>query len=120
MKSSCLSKNRCSKNDCSALHHTTLHEAFNQPHARSQPDQESIRDTSNAARGTEVKRQRPTRSPPTDAPTRPSQFNATALNRSFEKFPKDLFSVLQIVPVSVINDDKVFDTYLIDPGSTGT
>ena len=121
MESSCPSKNRCSKHDCSALHQTTLHEAFNQPHARSQPDQESIRDTSNAARGTEVNRQRSIPSPPTDAPTRPSQFNATALNRSFEKFPKDLFSVLQIVPVSVMNDDKVFDTYtLIDPGSTGT
>ena len=120
MKSSCPSKNRFSKYDCIALHHTTLHEDFNQPHARSQPDQESSRDTSNAARGTEVNRQRPIRLPPTDPPTRPSQFNATALNRSFEKFPKDLFSDLQIVPVSVINDDKVFDTYaLIDPGSTG-
>ena len=43
------------------------------------------------------------------------------MNRSFEKFPKDLFSVLQVVPVSVINDDKVFDTYAaIDPGRTGT
>ena len=52
---------------------------------------------------------------------RTSQFNVTALIRSFEKFLKDLFSVLQIVPVSVINDDKVFDLYaLIDPGSTGT
>ena len=99
----------------------SIHEAFNQPYVRSQPDQESIRDISNAARGTEVNRQRPFRSQPTDAPTRPSQFNATASNRSFEKFPKDLFSVLQIVPVSVINDDKVFDTYaLIDPESTGT
>ena len=55
MKSSCPSKNRRSKHDCSALHHTTLHEAFNQPHARSQPDPESSRDSSNAARGTEVK-----------------------------------------------------------------
>ena len=76
MKSSCTSKNRCFKHGCSALHHTTLHEALNQPHARSQPDQESSRDTSNAARGTEVNRQRTIRSPPTDAPTRLSQFNA--------------------------------------------
>ena len=69
MKSPYPSKNRCSKHDCSEFHHTTLHGAISQPHARSQPDQESI----------------------------------------------------QIVPVSVINDDKVFDTYaLIDPGSTGT
>ena len=121
MKSSCPSKNRCSKHDCSELHHTTLHEAFNQPHTRSQPDQESNWNTSNATRGTEPNRQRPIRSPPTDPPTRPSQFNATALNRKTEKFPEDLFSVLQIVPVSVINDGKVFDTYaLIDPGSTGT
>ena len=121
MKSSCPSKNRCSKHDCSELHHTTLHEAFNQPHARSQPDQELSRNTSNATRGTDLNRQRPIRSPPTDPPTRPSQFNATALNRKTEKFPKDLLSVLQIVPVSVINDDKIFDTYaLIDPGSSGT
>ena len=71
--------------------------------------------------GTELNRQQPIRSPPTDAPTDPSQFNANALNRSFETFSKDLSSVIQIVPVSVINDDKVFDTYaLIDPGSTDT
>ena len=121
MKSSCPSKNRCSKHDCSELRHTTLHEAFNQSQARSQPDQESNRNTSNATRGTELNRQRPIRSPPTEPPTRPSQFNATALNRKTEKFPKNLFSVLQIVHVSVINDGKVFDTYaLIDPGSTGT
>ena len=42
MKSSCQSKNRCSKHECSILHHTTLHEALNQPHARSQPDRPRI------------------------------------------------------------------------------
>ena len=96
MELSCPSKNRCSKHDCSTLHHTTLHEAFNQPHARPQPDRESRRNTFNALRGTERGRQQPIRSPPTDAPTRPSQFNAFPLNGSFEKFPKDLFSVFKL------------------------
>ena len=49
--------------------------------------------------------------------SRQPQFNAAAI----DKFPKDLFSVLQCIPVSIINGDKTFDTYaLLDPGSTGT
>ena len=85
MKPSFPSENRCSKYDCSALRHTTLPEAFNQPHARPQPDQESSRNTFNATRGKELNRQQPIRSPPTDTLTRASEFNATALNRSFDK-----------------------------------
>ena len=35
-------------------------------------------------------------------------------------YRKDLSSVLQFIPVFIINGDKTFDTYaLIDPGSTG-
>ena len=49
--------------------------------------------------------------------SRQPQFNAAAI----DKFPKDLFSVLQSILVSIINGDKTFDTNaLIDPGSTRT
>ena len=49
--------------------------------------------------------------------SRQPQSNAAAI----DKFPTDFFSVLQIIPVSIFNGDKTFNTYaLIDPGSTGT
>ena len=52
----------------------------------------------------------------------PSQFNATAsVDPENKQFPKTLFALLQVIPGSLLNGDKVFDTYaLIDPGSTGT
>ena len=53
----------------------------------------------------------------------PSQFNDTArsVDPENKEFPRTLFALLQIIPVSLFNGDKVFDTYaLLDPGSTGT
>ena len=52
----------------------------------------------------------------------PSQFNATAsVDPENKQFPKTLLALLQVIPVSLLNGDKVFDTYaLIDPGSTET
>ena len=52
----------------------------------------------------------------------PSQFNATAsVDPENRQFPKTLFALLQVILVSLLNGDKVFDTYaLIDPGSRGT
>ena len=55
-------------------------------------------------------------------PFNPSQFNATvSVDPEINQFPKTLLALLQVIPVSPLNGDNVFDTYaLIDPGSTGT
>ena len=42
------------------------------------------------------------------------------MNNDNSKLPIDLLSVLQIIPVSIMNGKRIVDSYvLIDPGSTG-
>ena len=43
------------------------------------------------------------------------------MNNDNSKLPTDLLSVLQVIPVSIMNGKRIVDTYaLVDPGSTGT
>ena len=123
LKPDCPSKIRCQEPNCGASHHTSLHTQLrkdlrkvNEKNISTYKNSVSSKsdlqkNDHNAGTSTQFQRSQNQKS------SRQPQFNAAAI----DKFPKDLFSVLQIIPVSIINGDKTFDTYaLIDPGSTGT
>ena len=124
LKTDCPSNSRCQEPNCGASHHTSLHTQLrkdlrNVNEKNPSTDKKSVSSKSNLQTndqdaGTSTQFQS---SQIQNKPSRHPQFNAAAIGN----FPKDLFSVLQIIPVSINNGDKTFDTYaLIDPGSTGT
>ena len=123
LKPDCPSKIRCQEPNCRASHHTSLHTQLRKDfrnvneknlstYKKSVSSKSDLQNNDHDAEtSTQFQRSQNQKS------SRQPQFNAAAI----DKFPKDLFSVLQIIPVSIINGDKTFDTYaLIDPGSTGT
>ena len=121
---------------CSALHHTSLH-PVDKTAPRSSPtvrSADTCKPSTNPGRGSDTSQpsthaqklqpsnnlqnsrrsQQPNR-------TKSPHFNATAMNNDNSKLPTDLLSVLQVIPVSIMNGKRIVDTYaLIDPGSTGT
>ena len=122
-KPDCTSKIRCQEPNCGASHHTSLHTQLRKDlrnvneknlstHKKSDSSKSDLQNNDHdAVTLTQFQRSQNQKS------SRQPQFNVAAI----DKFPGDLFSVLQIIPVSIINGDKTFDTYaLIDPGSTGT
>ena len=125
LKTDCPSKfDAKNEPNCGASHHTSLHTQLrkdlrNVNKKNPSTDKKSVSSKSNlqtnhqdAETSTQFQR-----SQNQNKPSRQRQFNAAAI----AKFPKDLFSVLQLIPVSIINGDETFDTYaLIDPGSTRT
>ena len=133
-KNECPSRNHCFVSGCSAMHHTSLHPVdktaphssptfrstdTNKPSSNRNSDTsqlsthtqklQSLKNLPNSRRSQQLNR---TKSP---------HFNATAMNNENSKLPNDLLSVLQVIPVSIMNGKRIVDTYaLIDPGSTGT
>ena len=123
LKPDCPSKIRCQEPNCGASHHTSLHTHLRKDlrnvneknlstYKKSVSSKSDLRSNDHdAGPSTQFQRSQNQKS------SRQPQFIAAAI----DKFRKDLFSVLQIIAVSIINGDKTFDTYaLIHPGSTGT
>ena len=121
---------------CSALHHTSLH-PVDKTAPRSSP---TVRSADTCKLSSNPGRSSDTSQPSTHAQklqpskhlqnsrcsqqpnrTKSPHFNTTAMNNDNSKLPTDLLSVLQAIPVSIMNGKQIVDTYaLIDPGSTGT
>ena len=133
LKKDCPSSNRCFKPNCGALHHTSLHNSDSEnkrPNVKKtfpnkpQPAPASTQAPENRPNATNASPaiQKSSHNNSRHHQFNPSQFNATAsVDPEKKQFPKTLFALLQVIPVSLLNGDKVFDTYaLIDPGSTGT
>ena len=134
LKKDCPSSNRCFKPNCGALHHTSLHTSDSEnrrpnvkktfpnkpkPVPASTQAPENRPNASNAAPAIH---QKSSHNNSRQHQFKPSQFNATtSVDPENKQFPKTLFALLQVIPVSLLNRDKDLDTYaLIDSGSTGT
>ena len=121
---------------CSALHHTSLHPVDktaprSSPTVRSadtcKPSSNPGRSSDTSQPSTHAQKLQPSNNLQTSRRsqqpnrTKSPHFNATAMNTDNSKLPTDLLSVLQVIPVSIMNGKRIVDTYaLIDPGSTGT
>ena len=133
-KNDCPSRNHCFVPGCSAMHHTSLH-PVDKTAPRSSPTVHSAdtskppsnRNSDTSQLSTHTPKLQPSnnlqnsRRSQQSNPTKSPHFNATAMNDDNSKLPTDLLSVLQVIPVSIMNGKQIVDTYaLIDPGSTGT
>ena len=133
-KNECPSRNHCFVPGCSAMHHTSLH-PVDKTAPRSSPTVRSAdtsipssnRNSDTSRLSTHTQKHQPSRNLPNSRRsqqlnrTKSPHFNATAMNNDKSKLPTNLLSVLQIIPVLIINGKRIVDTYaLIDPGSTGT
>ena len=120
LKPDCPSKIRCREPNRGVSHHTSLHTQLRKAFAMSTKKISRLTKSQFLAN--------PIYKITTTMPERQHNFNAPGIKNTPDnlslppdKFPRDLFSVPQIIPVSIINGDRTFHTYaLIDPGSTGT
>ena len=128
----CPSSKRCFKPNCGDLHHTSL-QLSDSGNSRPNVKKTSRQTTSSDIHANCRKQPNTTNATPAihlksslnnfrQPPLNTSQLKTTAtVDPENNQFPKKLLPLLQVIPVSLFNGDKDFDTYaLIDPGSTGT